>query len=147
MIRRLDAFLVARVFQPVVDAVQRQPAWMARQCALLGALVVALRHHFVGASLVATVVSLVCLLLAAAITQLPASVASIGALRWVRCVLMLFLVFDAVALALYPDASARLASASLLDLAWFGFYYFAACHPPRPRVPRPRGRLAHGGAA
>lgn len=98
--RRLDAFLVTRVFQAVVDAAQRQPAWLSRQCALLGALVVALRQHFVGISLLATVVSLVCLLLAAAITLLPASVASIGALRWVRCALLLFLAFDAAALVL-----------------------------------------------
>lgn len=144
--RRLDAFLATRVFQAVVDAAQRQPAWLSRQCALLGALVVALRHYFVGISLLATVVSLVCLLLAGAITLLPASIASIGTLRWVRYTLLLFLAFDAVALALLPGAAARIASSTLLDLAWIGFYYFAACHPPRPRVPRPRGRLAHGGA-
>lgn len=152
MIRRLDAFLITQTFQPLVDITQRQPAWCARQCALLGALCSGLRHHFTDASLLLVAFMAAVFLLLAAITLLPGATAALGAQRWVRYVFLLFLAFDAVMLALLPladaapESVARFSLSSALDLAWFGFYYFAACRPPRPRVPRPRGRLAHGGA-
>lgn len=150
--RRLDAFLVTRVFQAVVDLTQRQPAWCARQCALLGAVCTALWPYFTDASLLSAAVVLVGFLVLAAISLIPGAAAAVGAVTWIRILYLLVSVFDAAilalaALAVLPSDTARFAFSMALDLAWFGFYYFAACRPPRPRVPRPRGRLAHGGAA
>ena len=98
MIRSLDAFLIAQTFQPLVDLTQRQPAWCARQCALLGAVCAVLWPHFTDVSL------------------------------------------------LSADTT-RFAFSMAIDLAWCGYYYFAACHPPRPPVPRTSPRLARGGAS
>ena len=59
MIRRLDDFLIAQAFQPLVDLTRRQPAWCARQCALLGAVCTVLWPQFTDASLLSAAVVLV----------------------------------------------------------------------------------------
>ena len=152
MIRRLDAFLIAQAFQPLVDLSQRQPAWCARQCALLGAVCAVLWPHFTDASLLSAAVVLVGFLVLSATSLLPGAAAAVGAVTWIRILFLLAVVLDfalllLIALAVLTADTTRFAFSMALDLAWCGYYYFAACHPPRPRVPRARGRLAHGGAA
>lgn len=151
MIRRLDAFLITQTFQPLVDITQRQPAWCARQCALLGAVCAVLWPHFTDASLLSAAVVLVGFLVLSAISLIPGAAAAVGSVTWIRILFLLAVVFDfalllLIALAVLSADTIRFAFSMALDLAWGGYYYFAACRPPRPRAPRPRGRLAHGGA-
>lgn len=154
VIRTLDARLIAAA-QWVVDLTQRQPAWLARQCAILGALATLVRWAVFGTFAPwALALLMLSFLLMVAATYLPSwfhadSITN----RPLRLTLALWLVIEASALLLVlclsapPDVAARLALSALSDLALVSFYCLAACHPPRPRAPRPRGRLAHGGAA
>lgn len=151
MIRRLDARIIA-AHQWVVDLSQRQPAWCARQCALLGAVCAVLWPHFTDVSLLSAAVALVGFLVLSATSLLPGAAAAVGAVTWIRILFLLVVVLDfalllLIALAVLSADTTRFAFSMAIDLAWCGYYYFAACHPPRPPVPRTSPRLARGGAS
>jgi hypothetical protein len=151
MIRRLDARLIA-LHQWVVDATQASPMSLARQCCVLGFTATLVRWAALGAtSWAAAVVMGACVILFI-LTLSPPLFRFVGAEFWLRCFFVAGVAVDAVILAAAlilrapSDTVARFSLACLSDLAVASFYYFAACQPPRPRVPRPRGRLVHGGA-
>ena len=154
MIQHLDTRLIAAA-QWLVDLTQRQPAWLARQCAILGMLATVVRLAAFGTSSPwATGLLALVFVLMVGVTYLPVLFHSHSVVdRPIRLTLALWLGIEgavlllALALSSPPDVSARLALSALADLALATFYCLAACKPPRPRVPRPRGRLVHGGAA
>jgi len=143
MIRRIDTWLLARVYQPVVDATQKQPAWLARQCVLAWGLA-----NIIGAFIFERPAWILVLALAAAAVLTAATYAPpllAGSTNlWFRALLLVFTALDVVMWAT-DTTPARWALSTVLDTAFTSFYYFAACRPPKPRVPR--ARLAYGGMA
>lgn len=152
MIRRIDWWLLDRVFQPVVDLLQRQPAWIARQCVLFG-LVANCVRHFAFDSRPLWVVALVLFSFAilAAFTLHSLLFASLGGNRFARWFYLVLFVADlawiAFALLIGPTSLIGLVFKYINGFTFFAFFYFAACRPPRPRLPRHSAKLAHGGAA
>lgn len=145
---RIDSWLIEGPYQAVVDFSQRQPAWWGRQCAI-GYLVmtcvhIAVRH---GDQAWLDYVILAAALLAAPmqwlVTLLPAWFASMGESRFLRLSILAIALPDL--LGLFGQNPAAWASDLLCHVAAVSYCYFAACKPPRPRVPRTR--LAPGGAA
>ena len=149
MIRRLDARLIA-AHQWVVDITQCSPAWYGQQCAIaIGVLVVVRAALF---DLVNWVLPLLLLLVGllwvvARAPTLYASIISGWTRAWfIACLLVRFVA--AAALVAYGQPLAPFGLISLLIEAGSTAYaYFAACRPPRPRVPRTSPRLARGGAS
>ncbi len=154
MIRAFDARLIA-AHQWVVDLTQRQPAWLARQCVILGVLSTLVRWVTFGpASAWSTALLALAFLLMVGVTYVPTWFHATSFIDGpLRVALAMWLVIEgsvlllALALSAPPDIVARLALSTVNDITLISFYGFAACRPPRPRAPRPQGRLAHGGAA
>lgn len=152
MIRAFDARLIA-AHQWVVDLTQRQPAWLARQCCLLGLITVAVRYAIMGHALWAAAVTVLAFTALAVLTLSPGRFHGGCSGFWLRLLFLLTLCIDtgllllALLLPVPAETVVRFTLGCLPDLCLIAFHYLAACKPPRPRVPRPRGRLAHGGAA
>lgn len=148
MIRCFDSRLIA-VHQWFVDLTQREPGWLGKQCAIaLGVLVIVRDSVFNGFDWLTAVG-----LGSAALLWFFA-----GGRSWTRGVPGLFracfvsmLVLRLVAFAALLFLGAPIHSVGIIglltDALLISYAYFASCRPPRPRVPRPRGRLVHGGAA
>lgn len=151
MIRAIDSRLIA-AHQWLVDLTQRAPAWLARQCCLLGFVAVAIRYAIMGHALWAAAVTMIAFAGIAAITLSPGWFHSMGRDLWLRSIFLAVLAIDvallllALLLPVPHETVARFTLGCLPDLCLVAFHYFAACQPPRPRAPRPRGRLVHGGA-
>jgi hypothetical protein len=159
MIRGLDARLVAAA-QWVVDLTQRQPHTLGGLSVALSAVLCFARAGLV--ALPGWVVGLA-LLSYALVFSLSLSPALFRFLdyRPIRILQLVSVALDLVVLlavaAAPPLCSAAGAGCSvsqtgyglslLQSLASLACWCFAACRPPRPRAPRPRGRLALGGAA
>ena len=158
MIRSLDSRLVAAA-QWVVDLSQRQPHTLGGLSVGLSAVLCCARAG--SAALPGWVVGLA-LLSYALVFSMSLSPALFRFLdcRPIRIFLLVSVAFDLVALlsvvAMPPLCAAAGAACSasqtgyglslLQSLASLACWCFAACRPPRPRAPRPRGRLALGGA-
>lgn len=148
MLSRIDDWLIEGPYQAVVDLSQRQPAWWARQC-VIGHLVMTciriainpadqpwLNYAILGACLVVSPMQWL-------VTLLPSWFAGMGASRLTRLLLLGLALLRL--LGLFGPNPAICILALLGDVVLMSFCYFAACKPPRPRVPRTR--LAPGGAA
>ena len=158
MIRALDSRLVAAA-QWVVDLTQRQPHTLGGLSAALSAVVYCARAGSV--ALPGWVVGLA-LLSYALVFSLSLSSAlfrfldyrPIRILQLVSVAPDLFVLLFVAAVPPLCAAAGAACSASqtgyglslLQSLASLACWCFAACRPPRPRAPRPRGRLALGGA-
>ena len=137
MIRAADRALL-RAHQSVVDLLQRQPQWLAMQCALLhgaaSAANVALQGKWV--ALAINLFGTWCLL---DIVRDPEfRLKHVLRAAGVACMTLDLM----VALAGYPRPVFPLSMLSMVSFVCAA--YFASCNPPRP--PKPRGRLAPGGA-
>lgn len=136
---RIDAWIIERIYQQIVDWSQRKPAWFGRQVAIAQIIVVLLQPLFIPSFGMYTVALG---LLAAGLcfywARNDATFATNGRLgRWVGLRLfMLTLVFVGPIADVHPATNLR----SLLCVSWF---YFSACRPPKPR--EPKHRLASAG--
>ena len=127
LFRRIDALLLARVFQPVVDLSQRQPIWWVQQSAVPAALL---------------------------LSRSAVLVAWIGSCDlWRMIALWLTLTTFAMLLTVWWASSAlgQPFTLPVLDnlasVVQVALLFFAACRPPKPRVPRTApDRLSLGGA-
>lgn len=137
MLRRVDTWLVDRVFQSVVDLLQCKPARCAQYCA-------------------ATIAGFSAgQLLAGTQTSIGATLSVLaGLMMWrAACRPVWFTAMNSYGIRLFYllttvlFATAWSAVCTLLDqagcLAFAAYFYFAACRPPRPRVPK--GRLVPEG--
>ncbi len=145
LLTRLDTWLIDNPYQGLVDISQRKPTWWAQQC-VLGSLVMFViqfvlfpqpgvwkPYAFLGVN----TITLSVLWLA---TLSPALFAWIGAARPVRCFILVLLLTN-----LYIDEPTRDVLVLFGNFGVTSVYYFAACKPPRPRVPRTK--LAGAGGA
>ena len=152
-IHRLDRWLIDKPYQSIVDLTQRQPAWLVRQCALLTAVTTIMKFATLGGSAWVTALGMLALLAIAATTFVHPIFAALGGQFWARAVMLASFAFDAVllVLALYvadripASLLGRIAVGVIIDALCASCYYFAACKPPRPRVPRTK--LAGAGGA
>lgn len=138
---RADAAVVA-FHQDLVDALQRHPLWFARVCLLALAAVMACRA--IAYDRAGFWLALDALMLAGLWFDCRSSafLATIGSVRWVRCLGLVFILLD-VLFALLVPSPARVLQL-MISVLLTAFFYFAACRPPKP--PLPRGRFAMGGA-
>lgn len=145
---RFDAWLIVAAYQPIVDLLQMAPTSLARQC-IVGMLVIEVvrlglfRAEFNGVSWVFAGLMLVSLACYWLITKSAAWFAAVGSLKHVRFALVVICVVRLMALSL--GVTPPVALSSLSDFAFLSLHYFAACRPPKPRVPR--SRLASAGGA
>lgn len=161
---RFDSWLIARVFQPVVDLTGHPPEWLARQSAILAGLAALVRFGMFGGRDAVDWFGIACCLLGVAfmvgLTCSSLFQAAIGSLWWLRAINVAVCVLDLILLAtvlLWPDLRSavlrnnlstepRMLLSALGDLSMTAVLYFAACSPPRPRAPR-RRLVTAGGAA
>lgn len=147
MLARLDAFLLARVFQVVVNLSGREPIWLARQCAALYTLLCVMQCVLDSWTWWRVLGLLVLVPMLAFSFSSPGFLVALGAdARFRRFMLVLFLV-SVLQLSLsmvFSGVDAVLLCSMASAAAYIAFLYFPACNQPPP--PRPRGRLAHGGA-
>lgn len=148
MLARLDAFLLGRVFQGVVNLSGRDPVWWARQCAVLYLLLSAMVCVLDGWTWWRVLGLLLSPLFFAPAFLAPDALRVIcGATFWRRFMLALELAGLLLSVLIFAKgrADAGLVCADAAGLAFLAFVYFPCCLPPPP--PRPRGRLALGGAS
>lgn len=131
MINAIDEKLIA-AHQWVVDETQKQPAWLARQAAILIFICGGIRYYSAQdwLGLVATV------LLAGlyfVVSFSPAHFNSAGAAVGIRIVLMCMWVGQ-IAIQVAADKFSALMLISNLSIVFWN--YLAACKPPRPRQPK-----------
>ena len=148
MIARLDAFLLGRVFQGVVNLSGRDPVWWARQCAvlyLLLSVMVCVLDGWLWWRVLGLLLSP--LFFAPAFLAPDALRVICDAPAWRRFILALELAGLLLSAIIFAAgrADAALVCADAAGLAFMAFVYFPGCRPPPP--PRPRGRLALGGAS
>jgi hypothetical protein len=158
MIRALDSRLVAAA-QWVVDLSQRQPRTLGGLSVALSAVLCCARVGFGGFPGWVVGLALLSYALVFSLSLSPALFRFLD-YRPIRILQLVSVAIDLVVLlavvAVPPLCSAAGAGCSasqhgyglslLQSLASLACWCFAACRPPRPRAPRPRGRLALGGA-
>lgn len=146
----VDQWLIGHLYQPIVDWTQRQPAWLARQaitaCALLVACGTTAFMHDGSGWAVALFVAL-CLVYAV-ITLSPAFFAALGSGPFAfssRITALVIVGYHSAWLAVATMARIEGDAAFVWMLLWWkwgwaiamgSYFYFAACEPPRPKVPR-----------
>jgi lysylphosphatidylglycerol synthetase-like protein (DUF2156 family) len=153
---RLDAFLLARVFQPVVNLSQRQPMWWVQQSSVLAFLLLVMSGVLRGWAWPLAVTLLVFVPLALLVSLSPLLMAMFGAWSMYRMLLtwVWLLVTALWAVAWLIVASRGLAGADdglllpdrLSSAAQLAMAFFAACRPPAPPKRRTSARAAWGGA-
>lgn len=147
MIARLDAFLLGRVFQGVVNLSGRDPIWWARQCAVLYLLLSVMVCVLDGWTWWRVLGLLLSPLFFAPVFLAPDAMRVVCDAPVFRRVLLVFeLAGLLLSVLIFTEgrADAGLVCADAAGLAFLSFVYFPGCRPPPP--PRPRGRLALGGA-
>lgn len=146
---RLDAWLIAGPYQAIVDLSQRAPAWLARQCIVCALVLECLRiplfpPKFTGVHCAFLALTGVGLLLCWFFTKSPAWFAAVGSWASARAAIITICIIRVL---LMPFGVTALGAYNLLsDLVILSFCCFAACKPPRPRVPR-TSMAGVGGAA
>lgn len=145
-LRRIDGFLLARVFQPVVDLSLRQPVWWARQCAVAYVVLQLVSGLLWGWGWTLVLALLVFPVFAWLVTATPARSAAFGA-DWrfrgfVLCLVLVQMALLVLVLVLAGSVGGLQVLGCLSGFAFTAMVYFCACSPPRPRVPR--ARLAAG---
>lgn len=145
---RIDSWLIEGPYQAVVDLSQRKPVWWARQSLVANLVMVCIRAAAFSTeqSWKGYLIPAICAACSAVIwitTHSPVAFAATGQQRFFRLFLVVMTV--PLLLGLVVGDPARTLAGLLIHIAFMSFYYFAACKPPRPRVPR--GRLAPGSAA
>lgn len=145
---RLDAFLLGRVFQGVVNLSGRDPVWWARQCAVLHVLLSVMLCVLDGWTWWRVLALLTAPLFLAPAFLAPDALRVIcdapGFRRFMLAFELAGLLLSAIIFAA-GRADAALVCADAAGLAFMAFVYFPGCRPPPP--PAPRGRLSLGGAA
>jgi hypothetical protein len=153
MLRELDRWLLAQ-HQHIVDWGQRSPAWLAEQCALMMAVLTlvgaALEQDWGAVGLVLVGLSLGCIALLFLVAREPATLAAMGAVSrlrwWLLALLLVRLMWLVLLLALGLEIRRYMLFSVASGVGLVAYVYFAACRPPRPRLPRPRIAAASGAA-
>lgn len=138
---RADTAVVA-FHQDLVDALQRQPLWFARVCLAVLVACTATRIAMVDLSAFQLVVNLALLTLLWLNCRSAATLASAGTFTLFRYTFLVTFPLDVLVSLLVPSLE-RL-PILLFSVFLTAFFFFAACRPPKP--PLPRGRFAMGGA-
>lgn len=153
LFRRIDAFLIARVFQPVVDLSQRQPIWWAQQSAILMAVLVVMSGVLNGWGWAITLTTFVAVPASLLVSRSPVLVAWIGAWQiwrimstWMTAVSLALLLAVWWAVSSLGEPFPLSVLDKLPGLAQLSMMFFAACKPPPPRAPRTAPRFSLGGA-
>jgi hypothetical protein len=132
----------------VVDASQLQPLWWARSSAVVIEVLFVAKGVLFGWTAWTLLGAAVFPLLAVLITASPTLLGVFGSATLPRLVLLVMSLLNvvlALLLMLVPDPlPPELVFGLWVDLIYPSLFYFAACRPPKP--PLPRGRLAPGGA-
>lgn len=140
MIKQADAWLIARIYQPIVDLVQRKPQWWVEQCAFAIVVTTILQRIFGHTSYVHVgfdVFFALVFVLTARTDYLFAELATMDIVRrWCMVTTGVCIPFILIPLPNTPYALNLLDLANLLPFA--SVYYFAACRPPKPREPKRR---------
>ncbi len=153
MLRELDRWLLVQ-HQHIVDRAQRSPAWLAEQCALMMAVLTlvgaVLELDWGAVGLVLVGLSLGCIAVLYLVAREPTALAAMGAASRVRWWLLVLLLVRLTWLVLLLASGLEVQRYMLFSVAsgvgLVAYVYFAACRPPRPRLPRPRIAVASGAA-
>lgn len=132
MLRRVDTWLVDRVFQSIVDLLQCKPARCAQPCAAaiaglaVGQLLAGSQSPFgATASVMAGLTMWV-------VAGSPAWFTAMNSYS----VRLFYLLTTVLSATIWFDSRTLLDQAA--STAAVAYFYFAACRPPRPRVPKGR---------
>lgn len=141
LIDRIDQFLLKHIFQRIVNESQRQPHWWSGQCGklliVLSVVRIALAVGGPGfwAILFLNVVNLGIAWLYIWIARSPAVLAAIAGppmWRWVWLVTAVFFtILDLITMR--PEGSSDTVVTTIGFYVFMCYYFFAACHPPKPK--------------
>ncbi|WIY40460.1 hypothetical protein QRO08_09675 [Paracidovorax citrulli] len=151
--REFDRWLLAQ-HQHVVDWVQRSPGWLSEQCALMMAVLTlvgaALEQDWGAVGLALVGLSLGCIVVLFLVAREPVVLAAMGArsgLRWgLLALLLVRLTLLVLLLASGLEVRRYMLFSVVSGVGLVAYVYFAACRPPRPRLPRQRIAAASGAA-
>jgi hypothetical protein len=143
MIERIDAWLIARVYQPMVDLFEKKPQWWVEQCSmalLLSAVMVSMWRDSGSMQYVRLATDVLCAALFVAYARMPVLFEWLAKADFTRRFLLI-LDLPLMVLILIPtkDYSYAINVADISNsIAFLSVYYFAACRPPKPREPKRR---------
>ena len=142
---KLDAWMVARVYQPVVDLSQLRIGWWGSTCSVVMAIFLAMRFLEVsGWAAIFNGALVICYMVCAVVFLLSDALYADFFSWFVRACVYLDMVFLLILLALTIYLDAAMPWRNLLGgMTFASLYYFSKCAPPRPK--QPRRKLVLGG--
>ena len=140
MISKIDSWLIDNVYQPIVDASQLKPMWLARQCAAVNAVVGLCRWGLLPDSGYLELAILIpCYCIAYAITLHETLTKSVFNGIWRKMGLAIAPLSVVIA---YQVDTTPMELAVLSSATYLSYLYFIACRPPAP--PKRKTQLQKG---
>lgn len=140
MMARIDAWLIAHIYQAIVDISQRSPAWWAENCSYVCAvfgMIGLMRHGLVDGFgfwiCFGIFFTMLGLFLVVFLVRSPILLAVVGRFHSGRYFWLWLTVIGIVCRAIVEFTLDRVVL-SISDLGYLSFLYFACCEPPRPRT-------------
>lgn len=140
MVEKFDYFLIS-FYQSLVDFFQKKPVWWVRQIAH-GFLVLTLLLTLFGTETAfQVVINSAVTAIFYAYSRSEAETASLGSAGWIRVLIFMLCFWAAFLDSFWAEPTAGLSIAR--EILFFSAYYFGACKPPKPKVPKTK--FAMGG--
>ena len=129
--KKLDDFIVDKIYQQIVDLTQKEPRWLVCQMLLATNLINIMDLAF-GGQMANVLIGLFCYGLMYVVMLTPAYVSMISIATFQRVLLGVFGVLTIINF--LANTTAHTTIVLLRDILYFSAWCFISCRPPKPRV-------------